>query len=105
MLFSVLTRKGKVPRLSEVHALAKRRGFQHQPATLPWTIGPTPSLGPPTSAQTPEETDLSPQCQAPRPCPAIITEGTRRPRLSLPSGHPNEDQVPGAVTHGPCGRH
>ena len=52
MLFSVLTRKGKVPRLSEVHALAKRRGFQHQLVTLPWTVQPTPSLGPPTSAQT-----------------------------------------------------
>ena len=69
MLFSVLTRKGKVPRLSEVHALAKRRGFQHQPVTLPWTIGPTPSLGPPTSAQTLLKRQIS-ALSARRPDPA-----------------------------------
>ena len=36
---------------SEVQALAKRRGSLHGLVTLPGSICPAPSLGPPTSAQ------------------------------------------------------
>ena len=46
-----------------------------------------------------------PQRQVPRPCPAVIAEGTRHPGLSQPSdssGYPNGRQVPRTATHGYC---
>ena len=53
MSFSVLTRKGKVPRLNfhppEIQGLAKRRESLRRPVTLPGSVCPAPSLGPPAS--------------------------------------------------------
>ena len=71
--------------------LAKTRGgkFLHKPVTQPKGICPAPSLGPLTCASWAEGAEISwqhLQGQVPRPCPAIITEGTRHPGPSQPSG-------------------
>ena len=76
-LSSVLTRKGKVPRLN----------FR-PPRPKPWLRGGVPARAGYTAREHPSSTDLSwrrPQGQVPRPCPAIITEGTRHPGPHRPS--------------------
>ena len=56
MIVSVLTRKSKVPRFNfsppaKIQTLARRRESLCQPVTLPGSVSPASSLGPPTSAQ------------------------------------------------------
>ena len=91
MLFSVLTRKGKVPRLNF-----------HPPRSRPWLTGGGPCAGqlpcpgafiqhpvwviPPAPRPGWGGSWQRPQGQVPRPCPAIINEGARRPGPSRPSG-------------------
>ena len=113
MSFSVLIRKGKVPRFN-FHPLSP--GPEGGGPCTGWL----PCLGafvqhpvwvPPPVPRRSEEADISwrcPQGRVPRLCPAVITEGARRPGPSQPSGssgRPNRDQVPGTATHGDCHRH
>ena len=87
---------------SEDQAPAKRNGSLYRPVTLLKSIRPAPSLGPPTSTR---EADIScwhPQGQAPRPCPAFLTEGARHPGPSRPSGSsgcPNRGRRRGVRSH------
>ena len=87
MLFSVLTKKSKVPRLN--FHLPRSRSWLREGAPAQACSSRTQSG---SSCQCPDpakETDLNwwhAQCQVPRPCPAIFSEGVRCPGHGWPSG-------------------
>ena len=94
-------KKGQGPKAhllpSEVQALL-RGGVPARAGHPARVLPPVPSLA--------EEADLSwrrPQGQVPRPRPAVIAEGARRPGPSQPSGssgRPTGGQVPRTATQG-----
>ena len=113
MLFSVLTRKGKVPRLSFQRSRPGLRGGGPCAGRLPCpgALVQHPDQMLPQCPGLAEEVDLScrrPQGQASRPCPAVITEGTGCPgpsQTSGSSGSANRGRVLWASTHGDHSRH
>lgn len=94
MLFSVLRRKGKSPGHNfhppRSRSWLMRGEFLLGPIILPGNIHPVLNLGPPASAQAwQREAGFSRQCpqgQVPRPCTAVIIEGTRGPGPNSPPG-------------------
>ena len=82
----IITKIWKQSYLSEVQALAKRRGTLCGLVTLPGSVRPAHRLGPLSSAKAWLKRQISAGgAQGSRTCPAIITEGVRSPGYSQPS--------------------